>query len=129
LVTDWVWERQWGGTEWRIDWNLGPFNHDLGHHVGDIGWEVASAVASGRKDDDASSAAIEVLAKRHSIHEKSFRVDWEELVTAKLLVQDPGGQVPRKYGDGTRMVRAKVRKRSNGKIRVADVRKNGGEDE
>lgn len=44
--------RQWGGTEWQIDWNLGPFNHDAGHHVGEIAWEVASAVSGEKKDGD-----------------------------------------------------------------------------
>ena len=26
--------RQWGGTEWNIDWHLGKFDHDAGQHVG-----------------------------------------------------------------------------------------------
>lgn len=144
--------RQWGGTEWQISWNLGPFNHDVGHHVGSISWEVASAVGD-KKDRDADraqsssgrqglildyvaanpttskSAAIEVLAKRHQIHEKGFRVDWQELETANLLVQDPNGQVSRKYGETTRMVKAKVWKGSSGKARLADLRGDGGQDE
>ena len=33
--------RQWGGTEWNIDWHLGKFDHDAGQHVGEISWEVA----------------------------------------------------------------------------------------
>ena len=35
--------RQWGGTEWHVDWHLGRFDHDLGHHVGEISWDVRSA--------------------------------------------------------------------------------------
>jgi hypothetical protein len=138
--------RQWGGTEWHIDWDLGPFNHEVAHHVGEISWDVRPAAEAGgaridgpaahetpggRRDlilayVDANPAtsktsACEVLAKRHGVHEKNFRVDWEELVTAKLLVQNPDGRVARKFGDSTRMVKAKMWKRSDGKIRVADV--------
>jgi hypothetical protein len=36
--------RQWGGTEWDVDWHLGEFDHDLGHHVGSISWDVHSSV-------------------------------------------------------------------------------------
>jgi hypothetical protein len=63
------------------------------------------------------------------VHEKSFRVDWQELENAHLLVQDPDGQVSRKYGDTTRMVKATVWKRSSGKARIADLRGDGGENE
>lgn len=35
--------RQWGGTEWHVDWHLGQFDHNLGHHVGEISWDVRSA--------------------------------------------------------------------------------------
>jgi hypothetical protein len=146
--------RQWGGTEWFVDWHLGEFNHDVGHHVGNITWDVNSAVPSGDKKRDAvddaqtsvgrqrlileyvdvnpttsKSAAIEVLAKRHGTHEKNFRVDWAELESAKQLVQDPAGQVLRKYGDTTRMVTQKVWKRDSGKIRAADMCEDGDDDE
>lgn len=142
--------RQWGGTEWNVDWHLGQFNHEVGHHVGQICWDIASAV--GKKADAPSgnspaerqalilsyidanpttskSAAIEVLAKRHGTHEKNFRVDWEELISANLLIQDPSGQVPRTYGEITRMVKAKVWKRCNAKIRMRDQTTAGDDDE
>lgn len=32
--------RQWGGTEWHIDWQLGRFDHDAGAHVGEITWDI-----------------------------------------------------------------------------------------
>ncbi|WP_158019677.1 AAA family ATPase [Mycolicibacterium rhodesiae] len=38
--------RQWGGTEWHVDWHLGAFDHDLGAHVGEIHWDVRPATAS-----------------------------------------------------------------------------------
>lgn len=142
--------RQWGGTEWQIDWNLGPFNHDVGHHVGEITWEVTSAVSAEKKDgrdradtsagrqglileyvranpETSKTAACDVLATRHAMRAKNFRVDWQELESAGLLVQDPDGQVPRKFGDTVRMVKGKVWKCASGKIRQADLREDGDE--
>ncbi|BBX47683.1 hypothetical protein GCM10009641_18810 [Mycobacterium cookii] len=46
--------RQWSGTEWKVDWHLGPFNHDLGCHTGDISWDVAEALP---KPDNINSAS------------------------------------------------------------------------
>lgn len=144
--------RQWGGTEWQIDWNLGPFNHGVGHHVGEITWDVASAVTAEKKDGTSQAHtspgrqglileyvranpatsktnAIELLAKSHQVHEKSFRVDWQELENAQLLVQDPDGQVPRRRGDKTVMVKAKVWKCASGKIRLTDSQQDGDEND
>lgn len=133
--------RQWGGTEWQIDWNLGPFNHDVGHHVGEITWEVRSAVqkaadATALADAETSegrqrlilafvdenpemskSAAIAVLGKRHG-GDKKWRAEWEELISERALVQREE-KVTRKHGDGTRQVTAKVWKR--GDLRVGKL--------
>lgn len=35
--------RQWGGKEWQVDWNVGRFDHNIGHHVGAISWDVRPA--------------------------------------------------------------------------------------
>lgn len=41
--------RQWGGTTWDIDLNLGRFNPELGIHDGDITWTI------GRPDKNAAT--------------------------------------------------------------------------
>lgn len=41
--------RDWGGSTFDIDWHLGPFNHDLNAHDGQISWNVAE-----HKDNDGS---------------------------------------------------------------------------
>ena len=48
--------RQWGDSEWEIDWHLGPFDHDLGHHVGEITWDVRPAMAAPAESKDAKIA-------------------------------------------------------------------------
>lgn len=35
-----VGSRQWGGSEWDLDMNLGPFDVELGEFDGDISWEL-----------------------------------------------------------------------------------------
>ena len=32
--------RQWGGTEWRLELNIGYYDFDLGDHTGDVSWTV-----------------------------------------------------------------------------------------
>lgn len=55
--------RQWGGTEWHVDWNLGQFDHDLGHHVGEISWVVRSAHDSpeGGKLDRTGESIVQIV--------------------------------------------------------------------
>ena len=48
--------RQWGDSEWEIDWHLGPFAHDLGHHVGEIAWDVRPATAAAAESKDTKTA-------------------------------------------------------------------------
>lgn len=59
--------RVWGGCVFDIDWHVGPFSHDLGYHVGEIGWavkehsglaQVQSANTKPKLTDDAVEAAI-----------------------------------------------------------------------
>lgn len=35
--------RQWGGTTWDLDLEIGRFNHDTGTHEGDITWDLRPA--------------------------------------------------------------------------------------
>ena len=48
--------RQWGDGEWEIDWHLGPFDHDLGHHVGEITWDARPAMAATAESPDSKTA-------------------------------------------------------------------------
>jgi hypothetical protein len=101
--------RQWGGTEWYVNWHLGPFDHDQGHHVGEISWDVNPAVGNGNgsgntnasagpldrqklileylklNPDTTKNKAINVLYNRHG-GEKKFRAAWDELTDAGKLV-------------------------------------------
>lgn len=53
--------RQWGGTEWHIDWHLGTFDHDTGAHTGEISWDVhpqnAPGSAKGTSGGNAANGA------------------------------------------------------------------------
>jgi hypothetical protein len=53
--------RQWGGNEWQVDWHLGSFNHDLGHHVGDITWDVRSAVGTDSAESQSDRTVAQIL--------------------------------------------------------------------
>ena len=44
--------RQWGGTEWQINWRLGQFDHEKGCHVGEISWDVAPAYETPADEKD-----------------------------------------------------------------------------
>ncbi|MGB0971170.1 MAG: bifunctional DNA primase/polymerase [Mycobacterium sp.] len=139
--------RQWGGTVWNIDWHLGSFDHELGHHDGEIDWEVhppdsagAGAdipehqTAQGRNrlileyidehPDTSKTAACDVLAQRHGIGDKKFRTAWTELENARLLVQAEG-TVKRPYGEGTREYKTKVWER--GSANCGTIGKSGDE--
>jgi hypothetical protein len=141
--------RQWGATEWNVNWHLGEFDHTRGHHVGDISWSVESSqgkasaattpehkTADGRarlilayvdeNPETAKTSACEVLAQRHpGGGERNFRTAWTELENARLLVQAET-TVTRPYGDKTRDYPAKVWKRSDGKIGTVSM---GGADD
>jgi hypothetical protein len=137
--------RQWGGTIWNVDWHLGKFDHELGHHDGEITWEVnppelggggadipEHKTPEGRKrlilayldanPETSMSSACEVLGKQYrGSGEKNFRVAWTELANAKLLVQ-MDAKVPRKQGEGgTRLVTGRVWKRGDAKMGTVHV--------
>ena len=40
--------RQWGGTTWDLDLNIGSFDHDAGTHDGEITWEISTGTASAK---------------------------------------------------------------------------------
>jgi hypothetical protein len=61
--------RQWGGSAWDLDLDIGRFDEDTGSHDGQISWDLNRAGASRSKSDGASDRAarcetriLEVLA-------------------------------------------------------------------
>jgi hypothetical protein len=73
--------RQWGGTEWELDLDIGRFDQDRGEHVGEITWELRRAAASGKTND---RQRMLDLVKR-----QPFQLNREE------LVKGAGGKVAR----------------------------------
>ena len=55
--------RQWGDSEWEIDWHLGPFDHDLGHHVGEITWDVRPATAAAAESKDSQDGRTHLASR------------------------------------------------------------------
>lgn len=119
--------RQWGGTEWHIDWHLGKFDHDAGQHVGEISWDVnpVTAKTSSRAGSGHDTKTVEGqrqlilayidnhemepktkitknLAKAHEgVGERKFAAAFDSLVDEKQIYQNPV-IVTRKYGDDYR---------------------------
>ena len=59
--------RQWGGTSWDLDLNIGRFDIDTGSHDGQISWDINRASATnssgrGTSRDRARRAIIDTLA-------------------------------------------------------------------
>jgi len=48
--------RQWGGSEWDLDLDLGTFDVDLGEFIGDISWDLRRHVSQPSDDDDDARA-------------------------------------------------------------------------
>jgi hypothetical protein len=44
--------RQWGGTDWKVDWHLGRFDFEKGCHIGEISWDIAPAYDSPVDESD-----------------------------------------------------------------------------
>lgn len=61
--------RQWGGSKWELDLDIGRFDEETGTHDGEITWDIrrASALGSGRKRftakvEGVQKAILDVLA-------------------------------------------------------------------
>jgi len=65
--------RQWGGSQWELDLDLGRFDVDLGHHEGDITWDLRRASSSGTKDggSEIKQAIVSLLTQRPWRHTKT----------------------------------------------------------
>ena len=51
--------RQWGGTTWDLDLNVGRFDQDTGTHDGEISWDLRRANSAGPKSENNSSLTME----------------------------------------------------------------------
>jgi hypothetical protein len=139
--------RQWGGTEWEVAWHLGAFDHDAGHHDGEISWDVAAvtdSAASSHTSGEQSvneqrrlilefvvanpstskSNACAALGAKHRIGDKKFRAAWESLAADRLLVEVES-EVERKYRNGTRTVKTTVWKRGNARRSIGNRNDDG----
>jgi hypothetical protein len=104
--------RQWGGTNWDLDLNIGRFDADLGLHDGPITWNVRPAVvgtAGSDEEDPVLDVKLEVLRVGRRAKKPLTRSGWlarvkrraelkrvafDELVDAEQIVQIEGGRVP-----------------------------------
>jgi hypothetical protein len=59
-----VGSRQWGGTTWDLDLDIGRFDEETGSHDGQISWDLCRATASSSKRDTAASEKGELARKR-----------------------------------------------------------------
>uniref|UniRef100_A0A5Q5CIZ3 DNA primase/polymerase bifunctional N-terminal domain-containing protein n=1 Tax=Mycobacterium sp. (strain JLS) TaxID=164757 RepID=A0A5Q5CIZ3_MYCSJ len=143
--------RQWGGTEWHIGWHLGAFDHDAGHHIGEISWDVQPADSSSAKpgnathggdahttagrcalildyidahDMETKTAVCEQLAKAHNVGAKKFLADFNRLVNDRQIDENRV-TVTRPYGGVTRNKTIVGWKRSMSATPVASVGSSG----
>jgi hypothetical protein len=103
-----VGSRQWGGTEWDLDLNVGRFDVDLGEFDGDITWDLRRSQVGA--SDGGAAKVLELVAERPGelVKEELARAAGGNLVKARALVvglEDKGLIVPERA----------VRKRSDGR--------------
>ena len=86
--------RQWGGSTWELDVHTGVFDADLGHHDGDLSWDLRRAGAAGGDRDVVTQrileaaehgAAKEDLARAAGISLSKARQHIESMVDKALL--------------------------------------------
>lgn len=103
-----VGSRQWGGTEWDLDLNVGRFDVELGEFDGDITWELCRSSGAGVTAGE--SRLLAELAKHPGelVKEDLAKAVGGNLVRARALVvalEERGVIAPERA----------VRKRSDGK--------------
>ena len=54
--------RQWGGSAWDLDLNLGPFNVERGEHDGEITWDLRRGERSGGSSVSTEDKVLEAVA-------------------------------------------------------------------
>lgn len=100
--------RQWGGSTWDLDMNIGAFDLDQGLHVGDITWEIRPHAAGAATGEDAETAILDVLADMPWAFTKTevrarlgtgrdrFAAAWDALRAADAIVAE---RLPHQEGD------------------------------
>jgi len=74
--------RQWGGTSWDLDLNIGRFDEERGTHDGDITWDIRRTTQTRATESDHAATVLQVLEDR----------PWE--LTGEQLVAEVGGKAP-----------------------------------
>lgn len=89
-----VGSRQWGGSTWELDVHTGVFDANLGHHDGDLSWDLRRAGSAGGDRDAVTQrileaaehgAAKEELARSAGISLSRARQHIETMVNKALL--------------------------------------------
>jgi hypothetical protein len=81
--------RQWGGTAWDLDLDIGHFDQDTGSHDGEISWDLRRASGgSGRKSTKDDAKAVRA---RQDIIDILTDCPWE-LTKSKIKVMVGGGR-------------------------------------
>jgi hypothetical protein len=111
-----VGSRQWGGTTWDLDVNLGTFDPEDGSHDGPITWDVRRHVEVDRQDSRAAKAGHALLAVLQ---------DHPDELTMTEAVREVGGrkEVARAEWDrlaGAGAIRSRLVKRE-GRRQAAEV--------
>lgn len=72
-----VGSRQWGGTGWDLDLSIGRFDEDLGHHDGEITWNLSRSAnvpavdKREERDEKTRTAILDVLLDMPYTHTKT----------------------------------------------------------
>lgn len=120
--------RQWGGTEWDLDLNVGRFDVEVGEFDGDITWELRRS--SGASADSAEKRLLALVAERPGelTKEELARVAGGNLVKARALVvsiEDRGLIVPER----ARRMRSDGKPNQVWAYRLVEPPSSGGRDE
>lgn len=63
--------RQWGGSRWDLDLDLGAFDVDLGEFTGDISWHICRAEVPVGAEADHAAAILDLLRDEPYQHTKT----------------------------------------------------------
>ena len=64
--------RHWSGSEWIIDWHVGPFDHKEGCHTGEISWDVRKAIHKTAITDDEPPKILFATDEELQNHMRSY---------------------------------------------------------
>ncbi len=73
-----VGSRQWGGSTWNLDLEIGRFNEESGTHDGEISWKLERSTGSGAKQelrDDRGAGTRETLLEKLAASPWSLGLD------------------------------------------------------